>query len=782
MNKILDRQTTFQDYLRVLVKRRWLMLAIFLGVTAIGAFISLRMPSVYRAIVTIRVEQKPNLISPATYYYMWDPNFFDTEIALMKSRSLSARVINYLKTAYQTDPPEWKEKYLSNFALDISVIPGVYHLQFENEEGDYAISNASGAIVGNGRNQESFSNLGMRFILDYPNPQKEVSCSITIGNFNGMVENLRTRILAQPIKNVNMIELQFFGSNPIEVASLANVIAEQYILESQVAKTQQATATRKFIEDQLKLVETKLVNLEEAIKDYKEKEKVVDVSAKADLLINNIAEFEKLKASSEIDLYTVNSEYNRIQSTLQENGDSLDSYENVYSSPYLFNTTKDVNFYENLQILYNERKKLLEYYTEEHPRIKELDAEIAATEKAFKDSIEQSLTYGDLGTKRRQLTNYIDLMNQKIADLDQELSKMPEKQLILLRLQREAKANEDIYNMLLSKYQEAQIAESMKDTNLAVVDYATPPTGPISPNHFTNIGLAAVLGLVLGIVAILVLEILDNTINTAEELERFTGLPIVGLIPKAKHSSIPKPGTVNQNRPVDRYKYLVSHLEPKSPEAEAYRSLRTNLAAVKVDGILQTMVITSSILSEGKSSVATNLSIIFAIAGRKTILVDADLRRSLLHHVFQMNRSPGLTEVCVEKMPVTKVIRATEIPNLFVLTSGFRPPNPAEILDSKTMDKLIADLRKNFEIVIFDTPPALAVTDPIILAKKVDACFVVILANSTTYHSIRMTQQFLANAGVTPNGAILNGIDFAKSYGPYGYKYYHYYSEEDKKK
>lgn len=133
-------------------------------------------------------------------------------------------------------------------------------------------------------------------------------------------------------------------------------------------------------------------------------------------------------------------------------------------------------------------------------------------------------------------------------------------------------------------------------------------------------------------------------------------------------------------------------------------------------------------------------------------------------------------------MPVTKVIRATEIPNLFVLTSGFRPPNPAEILDSKTMDKLIADLRKNFEIVIFDTPPALAVTDPIILAKKVDACFVVILANSTTYHSIRMTQQFLANAGVTPNGAILNGIDFAKSYGPYGYKYYHYYSEEDKKK
>lgn len=787
MNKILDKHTTFQDYIQVFVKRRWLLLAIFLGVTAIGAFLSLRMTSIYSATTTIRVEKKPSIISALMYYYMWDPNFFDTEVAFIKSRSLSMRVVNHLKSAYQTDPPVWKKSYLADFTLELSVLPGQYTLLVEDEEGNFVVKDSSGATIGSGKNYEEFSRMGISFTLKHPEPRKGLSCKINIDNFAAKVDGLRASITAKPMRNVNIIEVQVLGNNPIKVANLANVVAEQYIIESQQAKTQQVTATRLFIEEQMNIINTQLVELEDAIRDYKEKEGVVDISQKANFLIQEIGDYERLKASSEIDLFIAESELNRIHSALSSDGGSLESYMDVYSSPYLLQSSRYINFYANMQALYEERKRLLEFYTEEHPQVKELDAQIKSIEDAFMDSIQDTLIYGDLGTKKVELTNYITMLNKKIAILDEELSYMPEKQLMLLRLEREANAQAEIYNMLLSKYQEAKISEAMKETEIQIMDPATPAMRPIRPNHFTNIGLAAALGLILAIITILILEILDNTLNTAEEVERFTGLPLVGLIPKARQGPIPKITAIRRRDllgrrrpiPIDRDKYLMVHLEPKSPEAEAYRSLRTNLAAVKVDGILQSILITSSVLSEGKTSIATNLATIFAMAGRKTVLVDTDLRRSIIHHIFRQKRSPGLTEVCVEKKPLSKVLRKTDIPNLHILTSGFRPPNPAEILDSKTMDDLITNLRKSYETIIFDSPPILAVTDPIILAKKVDATFIVILSQSTTYHSIKMAHQFLTNAGVEPNGTILNGIDFARSYGPYGYKYYHYYSEED---
>jgi succinoglycan biosynthesis transport protein ExoP len=300
---------------------------------------------------------------------------------------------------------------------------------------------------------------------------------------------------------------------------------------------------------------------------------------------------------------------------------------------------------------------------------------------------------------------------------------------------------------------------------LSVVEPAAPPISPVSPRPLLNTLLAAVLGLLIAIGIAFVAEYLIDAIKDSDDVQEVAGLSTLGTIARMKR----------QGGRSEMYA-LAALLYPRSAVAEAYRTLRTNLEFSSVDEPIRTLLVTSSMPAEGKTITAANLAVVFAQAGRRVLLVDADLRKPGLHLVFDIPNARGLTTmVRSEEVTLDSVAQVTEQDNLRVLTSGPLPPNPAELLGSQRMRTILERLKADADLVIFDSPPLQAVTDAAIMSSYLDSTLFVIDASRSRRRSVRLGRQALERAGAKLLGAVLNripasvGADYAYYYGsPYG--------------
>jgi capsular exopolysaccharide synthesis family protein len=286
--------------------------------------------------------------------------------------------------------------------------------------------------------------------------------------------------------------------------------------------------------------------------------------------------------------------------------------------------------------------------------------------------------------------------------------------------------------------------------------------------------LAAIIGVLLGLAVAVLLERLDDSIKSPDEVQEQLNLPMLGLIPAIKPGDTggaPRDGTA-LNR-------LATHADPRSPVAESYRSLRTNLAFTRARTELRTLMLTSPGPADGKSTTVANLAITFAQQGQRTLLVDGDLRRAVIDKTFATPRSPGLTDVLVSNVPLSTAVVATEVPNLFVLPSGQLPPNPSELLGSPRMREVIADARSEFDMVLFDSPPLLAVTDAAVLSSMIDGVVLIIRNQKTARAGAARALAQLRAVRAPVLGAVLNDVRAGGGYyGGYGYYYYAYYGSE----
>ena len=228
---------------------------------------------------------------------------------------------------------------------------------------------------------------------------------------------------------------------------------------------------------------------------------------------------------------------------------------------------------------------------------------------------------------------------------------------------------------------------------------------------------------------------------------------------------------------------MITHLDPKSPVSEAYRTLRTNLQFSKIDRKLKTILVTSSGPKEGKSTTAANLAIALAQVGQKVVLVDADLRRPVVHSIFGMEKDEGVTNYLMGTVTYESVLNSTFHENLYVIPSGVLPPNPSELLASRPMETLIKKLQEDFDVIIFDSPPVIAVTDAAILSTKVDGTILVVNSGNTNRDALLRGNTLLESVDAKLLGVLLNGVDIEGMYGSYYYYYYHhYYSKPGRKK
>jgi non-specific protein-tyrosine kinase len=329
------------------------------------------------------------------------------------------------------------------------------------------------------------------------------------------------------------------------------------------------------------------------------------------------------------------------------------------------------------------------------------------------------------------------------------------------RLEANLALYQQIYSDLLQSYENIRLAEIQGSSKVTMVEPALTPTRPVRPNVFQATALAAVVGLFVAGGVVFLIEALDDTVKGPNDVHRHLGLPVLGYV---YHYDNAREG-------------LPTVLEPRSPIAEAYRSLRTNVQSAENETPIRTLMITSPSPKDGKSQIAANLTVVMAQGGKRAVLLDADLRRPTQHKLMNLPNRVGLTDLVADvTKPIDAAMKATSVPYLRLVSSGGLPPNPAEVLGSEKMMEILRTVRDRSDIVLVDTPPALAVTDAVFLASKVDAVLLVLKPGTTKISFARQTVEQLLRNRANIIGVVLNDIKRGSGrYGYYANGYYHYY-------
>lgn len=318
------------------------------------------------------------------------------------------------------------------------------------------------------------------------------------------------------------------------------------------------------------------------------------------------------------------------------------------------------------------------------------------------------------------------------------------------------------YNALRQSYEDVRLSEAKTTDKVTVVESALP--GKMLTSPIRNMLMGALIGLMASVGIVILIEYLRETVKSDVEIKQITGAPTLGTI-----------GTIK----VNGHGVLVTAAEPRSQIAEAYRVLRANLEFTEGDEPARTLIVTSSGPGEGKSTTAANLAVVLAQSGKRTILVDADLRRPSLHQMFNQPNDRGFTSVLLrmDGAKLADCIAATDIEGLFLLPSGPLPPNPADLLGSRQMANLVEDFKEQADIVIFDCPPLLAVADTSLLARYCDAAVLVVLADTTHGRALQRATEQIVQSGIRLVGVVLNRVSSAAD-GYYHSYYYHYPPEK----
>lgn len=373
----------------------------------------------------------------------------------------------------------------------------------------------------------------------------------------------------------------------------------------------------------------------------------------------------------------------------------------------------------------------------------------------------QSQRYAE---SKKSLNAQIEQLQADMAQIQEQLQSLGPNDPQRAQLETILAQNHQTYNALLQNLEDLKISEAQSSTSIYQVEPATPPERPVRPRKLLNTVLAGVVGAMLAIGAIFLIQALDKSIHTPEEVQSLYGLPVLGLIPDLH------PGNKNGQGPVK--------IEPRSPAAEALRSLRANLEFVSPDHPLQAILVTSPEPGEGKSFITYGIAQILAQAGRKTIMVDCDLRKPTLHTKVEMRNRQGLSDVFRGKA-LTQVIQSVN-DNLDIITSGPLPPNPSELLSSEKMSNIIAELKNRYDMVVIDAPPGF-ISDTAFLARQVDGVTVVMQPGVTNRQLGLQLMEQLRRANARLVGVIFNRVTHQNGYGYYYYdKYNRYYHIEEK--
>ncbi len=596
-----------------------------------------------------------------------------------------------------------------------------------------------------------------------------------------VIENLGMTILPGTIKRdltilpgefggeeTNIIELHFKYPDAEIAQDILNELCKTYVDYRREVNAQEDTRLILNLKIQIDKVQHDLNNKEDALREFKEKNRMVSLSQDANLLTSKLADMEIALQQTQLNLFETKKRLTTLQSQIGQ------QQINVIQSMTYENPTRS-----RLAELELELNTLSGEYSPDHFKIKQITQQIENLKQAMQSEIEKEVT--ETAVKHTLVKNPIresllqTYVNQNIEISALEAKRTAQEQIIeklnvktkqlpaleqeFAFLQREKEALEKTFRMLKIKLEETKIKRDSKESELKILELATVPKTALSSKKMSSIIIGLFIGFIIGIALVLLLEYLDQSLKDPAEVEKNLELPLIGIVPLIE----------TENAIVDNENLTKSILEP-------FRALRANIKHIATQHHAKLFMICSAVKGEGKTTLAINLAITFALDGKKVILLDGDLRRSQIHNLLNIKKEPGLSDYLTGKKTLPEIIKPTVYNNLFVITSGERPHNPAELLGIPQFSHLLAEMRNQADIIICDSPALIPVSDSMSMAPHMDCCIMVVRALWTPIKAAKQAKNQLVRIGSKLAGSILNGISHSRGYYPYYYGYYGYYA------
>jgi len=739
------------EYVRVVIRRKWVVVTFAAVLVALAAVLSFTRTPLYRATATLLIDEPGSSminiqdVLNAGAYYRSDylGTYFNTQLRLLTSRSLAERVSKRLNLAAR---PEFRAGAGSKSGL-LAGLKSVITFRW---------------LAGRGR---SGAAAGAK-----PSPGPSVA---------SYAYAVQGGLSIAPIPETRLVYVSYVSPHAALSADIVNALVEEFVNFSVETRYEATKQTSEFLTEQVALLREDLKRKEEDLQKYGQEKNLLYLSDNESTVVNNFADVNTALTTAQIERYAKEATYLELKSL------SVDSLPESVSNPTIqaLRTT-----YTQVKSDYEEKGRI---YRPEYPEMVQLKARLDATRNTLQEEIRKAVgsAEADYRAALKKESSLQGLLNEQRGDV----TRMNKNAIFYHTLRTEVENMRTLLSTLVAKQNEIQVSSQLgglRTSNIKVVDRALVPPGPFTPNVRRNLLMALLAGLLGGLGLIFLVEYLDNTVKGPEDVEKLAGLPSLGIIPfltpdgGRKRSDVygssrsygSEEAAAGGDPPAVREIELINHLYPKFSIAEDYRTVRTSILFSHADSAPKTIAFTSTLPQEGKTATVSNLAVSFAQLEGKVLLVDADMRKPRLSKVFNLRNTNGLSSYLTGKKSFDEVVQKTSIENVWTIPSGPHPPNPAELLNSKRMKELLAQAKEAFNVVLLDTPPVLAVIDPVIVSSLADSTVFVVRAGKTTRRSLQRALDEVRKSKADIIGVIFNEVRIGRQ--GIGTPFYHYYQYE----
>ena len=730
----------------VLRRRLLVLIVVLVGVLVAGTVITIRAPRVYRATALVLIDvNAPEVLSGMREVYglgsgYWAAKeYYTTQYNVIKSRLVADKVVMALGLRSATVSEELKAAAPPTAEARLSGDP---------------LSDLPPAL----QNKLRLLNLADAASRDAMAERLERLDPAAV---------LQKRLQVDPVKDSRLVQIAIEDTSPELAALLANAVADAYIEVNLDQKVDMTRTAVNWLSDQLRDLKDKLETSEAALNQFRRTNNMVSVSMEDRQTINSqtLNQLNQSLSAARAAGFALASRRDEIARATQD-GSVPDNFDEVLSNP-LIQKLKSV--YSDLT--QTESDLNLEY-TPEHPKVRSVHEKTELVARDIQREIAKIVQ--SLDTQYNVSVATQQRLEREIQRVTSEALNLGQKEMEYTRLRREKDNNLALYEIVLKREKEANLSQMLKVNNVRKVDAARPPERPIRPIIKLNLLASLLIGLLGGVAVAFIVDYLDNSVKSQDQVEQVIGLPFLGIIPTIKPLQ-----TSATTKPGERDLYIVQH--PRSPCAECLRTIRTNIMFISPDRPARALLVSSSAPGEGKSTTVVNLAITMALLGQRTLLVDTDMRRPRLHKSFGISNDVGLSNLILGSTTMDEAIRPSSIERLDVLSCGPVPPNPAELLHTASFTNVFHELGKRYERILFDSPPVAAVADALVLASMVDAIVLVVHAGRTAWQATVQTKRRFEDVGGRISGVVLNNVDIDKvSASDYYYYRYYRYGEDAK--
>ncbi|MEO6656208.1 MAG: polysaccharide biosynthesis tyrosine autokinase, partial [Pyrinomonadaceae bacterium] len=754
------------DYWRVIRKRLWLVVGIAVLITTLTAIYMARKPNVYaaRALVQVDLEQiNPDLVTNDRQRTLSnpDPAYINTQLQLLSSDSLLRRVIK----EHNLDAN--KEFQQAKNSGSVSPWRAVLRsLGLATDDPDKKEKVGSDSPIGESSLATS----------------AEIAEAVRLAPF---VDLIHKSLEIEPVresrvtfKDTRLIGISFRDTNPELAAFVVNSVAETFTIVNQEKRSGTSRKTNDYLQERIAGLQSDIRNDEEKLVNLTQNAGILKTEGEQTIVIDRLSglnrqllEVENQRKNAEANFFAISNSPEKIRSLAESEMARFTTEQENTIRALQSDTLKKIADLRNARI------DKLQLFEEGAPEIKQIDDQIKSYEGSIDKAVAQFRSQLDSfrEKKTKELlenlrTKYLQAKEQedKIrADFNKQYNEAQGQNLGAVNiklLQQNIDTNKGFLDNLRKQMSGNDVAAQGTDNNISVAEIAIPQETPVAPRRMMTVIAALFFSTLFGMGLALFLEYLDDTIRSTEEVEKYLQLPALAAIPTM--DSMPKRKLLlvgaNESEDESPQSPLLIAADPRSSLAEAYRHLRTSILLSTAGHAPKSLLITSSLPSEGKTTTATNTAISLAQTGARVLIMDADMRRPRLHSIFNVENKTGLSTLLASELSdsdVTHSIKQDEKTKLYLLTSGPIPPNPAELVGSKQMASLLRMLQTKFTHIVIDSPPIASFTDGVLIASMVDGVILVVHAGRSSRQVVRRSRQLLQEIGAKVFGVVLNNVN-----------------------